>query len=214
VRKGKVVLIEGKELEALEPRKMRTIDIEQFVDLKDIDPIFFDDTYYLAPDSNPAARKSYEILRRAMEDAGKVAVGRFVLRTKEYLTTIRPLGPGLALETMFWADEVRSQVELLKESKVGTAAREVTLARQLIDSLSARWEPKKFKDEYRARVMELIRKKGRGEEIDTEPPPEEKGEVVDLMQALKASLEGGKKKSTARAGRKKAAGGHHRRKAA
>jgi DNA end-binding protein Ku len=207
VRKGKIVLVEPEELAALEPRKQRTIDIEEFVDLNEIDPIHFDATYYLAPDANQAGRKSYEILRRAMDESGKVAVGRFVMRTKEYLTTIRPLGPGLALETMFWADEIRSQRDLLEGSRVSVTPREVALAHQLIDSLSGSFDAKKFKDKYRDRVMDLIRKKSRGEEIDTTPPAEEKGEVVDLMEALKRSLAASKKGG----GKKKAAAGHRRR---
>jgi DNA end-binding protein Ku len=189
VRKGKVVLIEPKELAALEPRKTRTIDLEVFVDMHEIDPIYWDATYYIGPEDTGGAAKSYELLRRAMVDTERVGVGRFVMRTKEYLTTIRPLGPGLALETMFYADEIRDQSEVAGPGKKASVApRELEMAKQLIKSLEDRWDPKKMKDTYRDRVLELIQKKARGEEIDVEPAAEPEQKVVDLMAALKASL--------------------------
>jgi DNA end-binding protein Ku len=111
VGKGKVVLVDPKELESLEPRRTRTIEIEQFVELKEIDPIVWEATYYVGPEGSQGAVKSYQLLRRAMEEEGKVGIGRFVMRTKEYLVTVRPFGRGLALETMFYADEIRDQEE-------------------------------------------------------------------------------------------------------
>jgi len=188
VKKGKVVLIEPDELEAIEPKKTRTIELEQFVDLHEIDPIYWDQTYYLGPDTSPGARKSYELLRRAMADSGRVGVGRFVMRTKEYLTTIRPLGPGLVLETMFFPDEIRDFDDVVGPGKTSVAPRELEMAKQLIRSLEDRWEPRKLKDTYRDRVMDLIQKKARGEEIVQQAAPEPEGRVVDLMAALKASL--------------------------
>jgi DNA end-binding protein Ku len=210
VGKGKVVLIEPKELEVLEPKKTRTIELEQFVDMQEIDPIFWDQTYYLGPDSHPGARKSYELLRRSMEDTGKVGIGRFVMRTKEYLATIRPLGAGLALETMFFPDEIRDQGEVVGEGKkLAVAPRELDMAKQLIGSFEQKWDPTRLEDTYRDRVMDLIRKKARGEEIVREEAPEPEGEVIDLMQALKDSLsssrKAGKGAGRAPASRRKAA---------
>ena len=192
VAKGQVVLIEPEELEALEPKRSRTIEIEEFVELAEIDPMLWSGTYYIAPADNPGAQKSYELLRRAMEEAGKVGIGRFVMRTKEYLVTVRPLGPGLALETMYYADEIRDQREVAGEGRrAQVAARELALARQLVDALTTKWQPGKFKDTYRDRVKALIEQKARGEEIVAQPMPEEPAPVVDLMEALKASLDRG-----------------------
>jgi DNA end-binding protein Ku len=194
VSKGKVVLIEPEELEVLEPKKTRTIELEQFVDLQDIDPIYWDRAYHVGPDSHPGARKSYELLRRAMEETGRVGIGRFVMRTKEYLVTIRPLGDGLALETMFFPDEIRDQSEVVSGGKkLAVSARELDMAKQLIASFEQKWNPKGLEDTYRDRVMELIQKKARGEEIVVEESPEPQGEVIDLMQALKASLSDSRK---------------------
>jgi DNA end-binding protein Ku len=195
VSKGKVVLIEPKELEALGPAKMRTIDIEEFVDLQEIDPLYWDTTYYVAPDERAGAAKSYVLLRKAMEQTNKVGIGRFVLRTKEYLATVRPLGPGLALETMMYADEIRDINDVISADvkKAAVTTQQVALAKQLMKSLEAKFEPARYKDTFRDRVLDLIRKKGRGEEIVSEEEPETTGEVVDLMEALKASLSGGGK---------------------
>jgi DNA end-binding protein Ku len=198
VRKGKVVLIEPEELEALAPRKTRTIDLERFVDMHEIDPIHWESTYYVGPDGAAGAEKSYELLRRAMVDTERVGVGRFVMRTKEYLATIRPLGPGLALETMYYPDEIREQSEVVGNVKKGSVApRELEMAKQLIKSLEDRWDPRALKDTYRDQVMELIQKKARGEEITVEAPPEPEDKVVDLMAALKASLGAGRKNGAA-----------------
>ena len=207
VRKGKVVLIDPKELEALAPAKARTIDIEAFVELGEIDPLYWDTTYYVAPDGQAGAAKSYALLRKAMEETHQVGIGRFVMRTKEYLVTVRPLGPGLALETMFYADEIRDIDELVPASlkKAAVAPAQVALAKQLIKSLEAHFDPKDYKDSFRDRVLDLIRKKGRGEEIETEAPPAPAGEVVDLMAALKASLGAGKKPGRGAKPRKRAA---------
>jgi DNA end-binding protein Ku len=203
VRKGKVVLIEPKELEALEPRKTRTIDLELFVDIHEIDPIYWDTTYYLGPEGTGGAAKSYELLRQAMVETERVGVGRFVMRTKEYLSTIRPMGKGLVLETMFYPDEIREQGDVLGDLKsVSVAGRELTMAKQLIASLEDRWDPSKLQDTYRDRVMELIQKKARGEEISVEAPPETEDKVVDLMAALKASLGKGREDRQKEARRK------------
>jgi DNA end-binding protein Ku len=182
VSKGKIVLLEKDELNSIEPKKARSIDIEQFVELSDI-----------GPDARAGADKPYELLRKAMLESGKVGVGRFVMRTKEYLATVRPLGPGLALETMFYADEIRNQREAgAVPEKVTVSPREVTMAKQLIEAMTDVWDFKRFKDTYRDRVLALIQRKAKGEVIDVETPEEPAAEVIDLMAALKASLaEGG-----------------------
>ena len=192
VARGKVVMVDPKELEALEPRRTRTVEIEQFVELKEIDPIAWESTYYLGPEPSQGAVKSYHLLRRAMEEEGKVGIGRFVMRTKEYLVTVRPFGRGLALETMYYADEIRDQEEAAgSPGKMNVSPGELRMARQLIQAMSAPFALDEFKDTYRDRVENLLRRKARGEAIVYEEPPAEQGQVVDLREALKASLAAG-----------------------
>jgi DNA end-binding protein Ku len=207
VSKGRTVVIEPEELEAIEPRKTRTIDVEEFVKLEEIDPAYWDQTYYVGPEDRAGAPKSYALMRRAMEETGRVGIGRFVMRTKEYLVTIRPFGSGLALETMFYADEIRDLNAVIPASvkRTAIAPRELALAKQLIEAQEGHFQPSRFKDEYRARVLDVIRKKARGQEIPHEAPPEEPGQVVDLMEALKASLGRSKKRAAPSRGRKKRA---------
>jgi DNA end-binding protein Ku len=196
--KERYVVITPDELEALDPEKSRTIDIEDFVDLEDIDPVFYDHPYYLVPDKG--ATKAYGLLLNAMEESGKVAVARVVLRSKEQLVAIRP-APGnvLTMETMLFADEVVPPEELddLPEAKdLKASQRELTMAQQLIDSLSSDFEPGKYRDEYREKVLELIERKASGEEIAVQPEAPEPKKVPDLMAALEASLAAVKGDST------------------
>jgi DNA end-binding protein Ku len=189
------VTISPEELEALEPQKTRTIDIEDFVDLEQIDPIYYDHPYYLAPDTGAA--KAYKLLVDAMEDSGKVAVARVVLRSKEHLVAIRPRDGALAMETMLFADEV-IPAESLEEiaaadGDVKTSDRELAMANQLIDSLASDFEPEKYRDEYRERVLDLIERKAQGETIVIEEPEAEPEKVPDLMAALEASIASAKK---------------------
>jgi len=188
--KERYVVITPEELESLDPEKSRTIDIEDFVDLADIDPVYYDHPYYLVPDKG--ATKAYGLLLNAMEHSNKVAVARVVLRSKEHLVAIRP-APGnvLTMETMLFADEVVSPEELddLPEGKeLKASERELTMAQQLIDSLSSDFEPGKYRDEYREKVLELIERKASGEEIAVQPEAPEPTKVPDLMAALEASL--------------------------
>jgi DNA end-binding protein Ku len=189
------VTITPEELESLEPQKTRTIDIEDFVDLEQIDPIFYDHPYYLAPDTGAA--KAYRLLVDAMEESGKVAVARVVLRSKEHLVAIRPRDGALAMETMLFSDEVISPESLEElaaaDGDVKTSDRELTMAQQLIDSLSSEFEPGKYRDEYRDRVLDLIERKAQGETIVIEEPTAEPKEVPDLMAALEASIANAKK---------------------
>jgi DNA end-binding protein Ku len=190
------VMISPEELDALEPQKTRTIDIEDFVDQEEIDPIYYDHPYYLAPDTGAA--KAYQLLVDAMEDAGKVAIARVVIRSKENLVAIRPRNGVLAMETMLFADEVvptDSLDEMTTDGNVKTTDRELTMARQLIDSLSSDFEPEKYHDEYRERVLDLIERKAQGETIVIEEPTKEPEQVPDLMAALEASIAGAKGQS-------------------
>src|SRR5829696_10478012 len=184
--------------------KTRTIDIEDFVDLADIDPLYFDHPYYLAPDKG--AEKPYRLLLDAMRESGKVAIARVVLRNKESLVAIRAAGDVLTMSTMNFADEVVSAEDvdegIKAEEKVKTTQRELAMAQQLIESLTTDWEPEKYHDTYRERVLDLIEKKASGEEIAVQPEAAEPAKVPDLMAALEASLaavkdpEAGKKKKS------------------
>jgi DNA end-binding protein Ku len=182
------VVITPEELEALDPEKTRSIDITDFVALEEIDPIYFDHPYYLAPAQGGG--KAYELLRRAMEEAGKVAIGRVVIRSKESLVAIRPSGPVLTMETMLFPDEIvdPETIDELPDGKAKATKRELEMAQQLIDSLSGDFEPGKYHDEYRERVLDLIERKAQGEEIAVQPPAEEPAKVPDLMAALEASI--------------------------
>jgi DNA end-binding protein Ku len=181
------VVVTPDELEAIEPRKTKTIDIEDFVDLEEIDPIFYDHPYYLLPGTG--AEKPYKLLVTAMEDAGKVAIARVVIRQKEQLVAIRPTGDILTMETMNFADEVvpHDNFDEAPGADIETNKREVDMAKQLIDSLSAEFDPSKYKDTYRERVLELIQRKAEGKEIAVQPT-EEPQQVPDLMAALEASV--------------------------
>jgi DNA end-binding protein Ku len=187
---GQFVLIEDDELAALDPEAQRTIDIEEFVDLAEIDPIFYDAAYYLAPDK--ATAKPYALLAEAMEQSQKVGIARFVMRTKQYLAAIRPKDGKLLLSTMVYADEVNDDKEipeLTAVDGVDVSDRELAMARQLIESLSTEFEPAKFEDTYRNQVLDLIERKAAGEtEILEAPAPATADKVVDLMAALEASV--------------------------
>jgi DNA end-binding protein Ku len=183
----KYVVIEPEELEALDPKKTRSIDIQEFVDLSEIDPIYFDHPYYLAPGTG--ASKAYRLLLAAMKETNKVAIARVVIRQKENLVAIRATGDVLAMATMVFHDEVISPdtIDELPDDDTEASKREVEMAEQLINSLTADFEPAKYHDEYRERVMELIEAKAAGEEISIQPP-EEPVKVPDLMAALEQSL--------------------------
>jgi DNA end-binding protein Ku len=189
ISSGQHVVVEPEEIEALAPKASKAIEIEDFVDLGQIDPVFFEQPYYLVPDKNAA--KPYRLLVDAMTELNKVAVGRFVLRSKEHLVAIRPVGGVLCLEMMRFADEVLvpEGVEPAQEPDAAPNERELTMARQLIDALSAEFEPSKYHDTFREQLRSLIEAKAQGQEIVAEPEVEEPTKVVDLMAALEASLE-------------------------
>jgi DNA end-binding protein Ku len=179
------------------------------VDLSEIDPIYYDHPYYLVPDKG--AEKAYKLLLEAMKESGKVAIARVVIRSKENLVAIRPLDGVLTMETMLFGDEVvpPDGIEDIPSSdgKAKTSAREVEMAKQLIDSLTAEFDPDKYRDEYRDRVLDMIERKADGQDVVVEVPEEEPQKVPDLMAALEASIKGAKRQggTAAEKPRKKAA---------
>ncbi|HUJ26727.1 MAG TPA: Ku protein [Myxococcales bacterium] len=188
--KGRYVSVTRKELEQFNPRATRSIDIEDFVRLEQIDPIFYQSTYYLLPDKGSA--KPYALLVEAMRRTGRVGVARFVLRSKQYLCAVRPKERALVLSTMLYGDEVVSEGELEEVPSGKPGERELKMAGQLIDSLAADFDAAKYKDEYRDQVLAMLERKAEGEPIEVgEAAPRAK--VVDLMEALKKSLASSKK---------------------
>jgi DNA end-binding protein Ku len=186
--KGRYVVVEQDEIDALRPKGSHAIEIEEFVDLDDIDPLYFEQPYYLVPD--PRGVKPYRLLVDAMTELNKVAIGRIVVRSKERLVAIRPLDGMLCIETMRYADEVLPRDGLLPESDDGELTdRERTMARQLVESLASEaFEPDKYQDQYREQLLDLIERKAAGEEIVAEPVAEAPAKVLDLVAALEASL--------------------------
>jgi len=186
--KDRYVILQPAELEALEAVGNRSIDIEEFVDLDQIDPLYFEHAYYLVPDTR--AEKPYALLVEAMRRSNKVAIARMVLRTKGYLAALRPVEGALVLSTLYYGDEVNDvqNLEGLPGAEVELSDKEIAMAEQLIESLAAKFDPDKFHDEYREQVMELIEQKAAGMEIVAQPVTEAPAAVVDLMAALEASL--------------------------
>ena len=191
VEKGSFVLITDEELEAAEPGRSRTIDITDFVDLDEIDPIYFQKTYYLAPVGDGADR-AYLLLRAAMAATNKAGIATFVMRGKQYLVAVRAEEDVLVLETMFFADEIRDPSSLTGSLPAGhpIGGRELAVAKQLIESMGTPWRPDNYRDTYRERVEDLIERKRQGEQIVAEAAPAQDTNVVDLMEALRRSVEG------------------------
>jgi DNA end-binding protein Ku len=190
------VTVSQEELEAIAPRATRSIEIEEFVELSEIDPMLYEHSYYLVP--GDGAAKAYTLLLRAMEDSGKVALGRVVIRTKQYLAAIRPVENVLALATMSFADEVVPQSDIPGvDGAAEPAARELEMAKTLVESLSGPFEPERYQDDYRLRLLDLIEKKSKGRKIVAAPAEEAPAEVVDLMAALEASLAAAKSRAGA-----------------
>ncbi len=185
------VVIEPGELEALEPTKTKTIEIEEFVDLSQIDPVYYDHPYYLAP--GPGGVKPYRLLLEAMRETGRVAIARVVIRSKEQLVAVRPMGDALGMATMLFADEVLPPErldEIAEAAAVKTTRRELDIAKQLVESLAGDFEPESFRDTHREQVLALIERKAQGKAIAVQPAPEEvAAPAPDLMSALKASLD-------------------------
>lgn len=193
ISKGRYVVVDPDELEPFIPSATRSIDLEEFVDLDEIDPVYFDSAYIVAPDKAP---KPYALLARAMEKAGKVALGRFVMRNKQYIAALRAVDGHLMMSTMVFADEVvpiSAVDELADLDEVKVSDKEVLMAEALVDSLSSAFEPNKYRDEYREQVLDLIERKAAGEEFELPAAAASSAAaVVDLMAALEASVKAAK----------------------
>ena len=192
IAKNKYVTFTGEEIEALETDDNRGLDITEFLSLDQIDPVFFEKAYYLGP--APGGGKTYKLLAQAMKKQGKVALARWVSGNREHLVIVRPFEEGLILHTMYYADEVRDFAAVEKED-APIKDKEIKLAEMLIDELTEKkFNPLQYKDEYRERLMDRIRDKSKGKPIVSEEKEEEDkgGEVIDIMEALRRSLEGGR----------------------
>ena len=194
--KDQYVKVTDEELKALEGEASEAIEISEFLPLAKVDPIYFEKSYYLGPDKG--GEKAYRLLADTMTQVGKVALAKFVLRGKENLVIVRSAQNGLMMHTMYFADEVRSFDEIPKGESAKITAAESGLAVRLIDELSNdEFEPQKYEDEYAQRVMELVNKKSEGQEVTLAQPPQQRGQVIDLMAALKGSLGKAKEKKPA-----------------
>jgi DNA end-binding protein Ku len=189
ISKGRYVTVTREELEKFAPQATRQVEIEDFVELSEIDPIYYDATYYLAPDKG--AQKAYALLLTALRKTARVGIGRMVLRTRQYLCAIRPLGKALAISTMQYEDEIVPVTDLdgLPGAGEKPADKQLQLAEQLVGQLAGKFEPSKYHDTYREQVVELLEKKAAGEEVVTPEAPQRPGQVIDLMEALRRSLE-------------------------
>src|ERR671919_1840226 len=187
--KGQYVLVEEADLEGIALQRSQSIEIVRFVELSEVDPIYFDRTYYLAPADVEAQRRPYVLLLEAMRETGMAAVGKFVLWGKENLSLLRPLGDSLALQTLFYAEDIRSRSEI-DDAVGGTNVKgaELELAKQVIQSLVGEWEPAQFENEYRKDLRAMLEAKLAGEEI-ARPEPLPEAPVIDLMDALRRSVE-------------------------
>jgi DNA end-binding protein Ku len=186
---GEYVILTPEELASVAPGPSRTIEVTDFVDLADIDPIYFDKPYFLAPHGKHGDR-AYELLRRVMAETNKVAIATFVMRDKQYLVAVRPETSALVLETLLFADEVRDPQKEIDVLPVQASFedRELDMAKLLIDSMTTAWEPERYHDTYRERVEELIDQKRQGTVVVSEGPRAEPAPVVDLLAALQASV--------------------------
>jgi DNA end-binding protein Ku len=193
VGESRYVMIDSDELDAIAPGRSRSLDIHTFVDRTEIDPVYFQKTYYLGP-ASPEAAKAYALMRDALADSNRVAIGTLVMRGKEYLTAIRSDQDILVLETMFFADEVREPKEQLDgvPARAKAKPQELAMAMQLIDSMAGSWRPDDYRDTYTDRVKDLISAKKKGEQTTVAEAAPEATNVVDLMSALQASVEAAK----------------------
>ena len=193
IEKGRYVPLEDEDLDRLDIELTRSVDICDFVDLDEIDPIYFRKAYYLLPEDG--AEKPYLLLVRALEETGKVAIAKVVIRNKQHLAAVRPVDGRLVLETMYYADEVRKPDEVKIKDDLRPA--EVDMAKSLVENLSDTFDPEKYDDTYRKELLQLLRAKAKGRKLP-EPAEEEEGEVVDLMAALRESVERTKRSTSKR----------------
>ncbi len=201
IRKGRYVAFEKGELDDLKPESTRAVEVTDFVALADIDPIYYERTYWLAPDGD-AARDAYLLLHAAMEDRQRVAIGTVVMRNKQYLTAIRPIDHVLAMSTMRFADEIvpRTQIDGLPAKRKKPEAKALKLATQIVDSLASDWKPERYKDTFTDELKRIIKRKDQGKAgvVEATAPKDDEAEVVDLMAALEASVSKAKGRRTAK----------------
>jgi len=203
--KGKYVILKDEDFQRVDLEATQTVDIQDFVEQEEIDPIFFYKPYYLEPQKG--GDKAYALLRDALKDSGKVGIAKVVIKTREYLAGVKPEDGVLVLELMHFADELADPGKLHVPKKAEVGKREMNMAKSLIDSMSSKWNPEKYKDDYREALMEVIEEKveAGGKEIEEKPKKAPKPtKVIDLVSVLQKSLEqtGGKKKATAKSRRK------------
>ena len=205
VKKGEFVPVEDEELEALEPENSHSIDIEDFVELVDVDPIYYETAYYLAPDKGAA--KPYGLLVAAMEKSGKAAIARFVMRTKQHLVIMRAMDKGIGMSTLYYADEVMALSEVPGIPRtINPTKQELDMAVRLVESMTSEFDPEKYHDTYREKVLAMLKQKAKGKIIAPAPAREAPAKVIDLVSALQASLGGGAGKSKPVTSKKSATG--------
>ena len=195
------VFLEPAEIERVRPTPSRVIDLEEFVRLEDIDPIYFEKAYHVVPARG--AEKPYELLLRTLKESGRVGIGRFVLRTKPHLVALRPMDRVLALETLYFGDEVRDAGALVGRLDPGSVSqREIDISKQLVEALASEWDPSRFADEYREELLRMIaeRTPERVEEPDEEPAEDAGSRIKDLMETLRQSVEQAKARPKPKAG--------------
>jgi DNA end-binding protein Ku len=199
--KGKYVVLKDEDFERVDLEATQTVDIKDFVDQEEIDPMFFYKPYYLEPQKG--GDKAYALLRDALKDSNKVGIAKVVIKTRQYLAGVKPEDGALVLELMHFADELADPGKLHVPKKTEVGKREMNMAKSLIDSMSSKWNPEKYKDDYREALMEVIEEKveAGGKEIEEKPKkPPRPTKIIDLVSVLQKSLEqtGGKKKATAK----------------
>jgi DNA end-binding protein Ku len=188
IEKGRYVTFTDEELKAMEARNEHSIEITEFLPLEEVDPVYFEESFYLGSEANAA--KAYRLLTDAMTQTKRIALGRYTMRGKEHLVLIRPFGKGLMLHTIYYADEVRPAEDVDQAPNEPAKEAELKLAKQLIDELTEKkFEPAKYHDTYREKVIEAAQQKAEGQQITEAPTEPRRGQVIDLMAALKASLE-------------------------
>jgi DNA end-binding protein Ku len=194
--KGRYVTFDPDEIAELRPASTKTIDVSDFVDLAEIDPVYYDTTYWLAPARKEAAH-AYSLLEAAMEDNQRVGIGTVVMRTKQRLAAIRPFDGALAMSTMRFADEIvpKTKVDGIPSRRPKISPKEATLATQIIEALRSDWDPARYHDTYTEELRDIIERRAKGEEVTVEEVAIPKSDVVDLMEALEASVAAAKGRS-------------------
>jgi DNA end-binding protein Ku len=198
--KGEYVIVEPEEIKKIEPKTAKAMEILEFVKEKEVDPIYFESSYYLVPEEG--GRKPYALLEKAMEESGYLGVAKLTMHNREYTVLLRPHEGGIILHTMYYQDEIR-EVEGFGKIKADIKPAEIKVANQLIGALAAKWDPAKYHDTFQANVKKLIQARLEGKEVATVEKPKKMAPVVDLMEALKASLAQSEGKGAPKAGAKK-----------